>query len=128
MKIDFMNYKNEVYDDSNSAEYVKKDFMGKIKSVIGKLTFIENAVSMYFCALDKNTPTFVRFVAFSALAYFILPIDFAPDVSPIIGFIDDASVIAFAYGITSIFITEVHEFKAKKVMEGNFGLLWNGVL
>ena len=43
-----------------------------------------------------RTPTHVRVALIGALAYFISPLDLFPDVLPIVGFTDDAAVIAGA--------------------------------
>ena len=42
------------------------------------------------------TPMRAKTILIGALAYFILPLDFLPDFAPLIGFSDDAAVLALA--------------------------------
>jgi uncharacterized membrane protein YkvA (DUF1232 family) len=73
---------------------VRRDFWAKLKAVGRHLPFVEDLVAAYYCALDPNTPTRVRAMLLAALAYFILPFDFIPDMLPVIGFADDAALLA----------------------------------
>jgi uncharacterized membrane protein YkvA (DUF1232 family) len=52
----------------------------------------------------------------AALAYFILPIDAVPDLMPIIGLSDDASVLAAAFAAVSAFVGDEHREKARAWM------------
>ena len=61
-----------------------------------KLPFTEDLLAAYYCAFDKQTPRHVQVALLGALAYFILPFDFIPDVMPVLGFTDDAAVLATA--------------------------------
>ena len=60
---------------------------------------------MYFCVLDPATPVWVKAIAAAALAYFILPLDAVPDLLPIVGLSDDASVLAAAFAAISTHVT-----------------------
>ena len=51
-----------------------------------------------------------------ALAYFILPFDFIPDMLPILGFTDDAAILATALRIVSSHITPEHREAAKAAL------------
>lgn len=93
--------------------YVKKNIWKKIKKTASKVPFVLNAVTLYFCALDGDTPTAAKVKAFSALAYFILPLDFIPDIGPL-GYTDDAAVIMIAIKSLNPYITDDHKQKAKK--------------
>lgn len=105
--------------DQTDKEYVKKNIWAKVKKVASKVPFVSDAVSMYFCSIDTNTPLHIRVVAFSALAYFISPIDLIPDTIPGLGYTDDAGVIATAIMTMGPYITEEHRDKAKVWLEGN---------
>lgn len=57
---------------------------------------IINIYALYVLIRDGDIKLYDKFVAFGALLYFISPIDAIPDVTPIVGFIDDIGVIALA--------------------------------
>ncbi|RPI11813.1 MAG: DUF1232 domain-containing protein, partial [Acidobacteriales bacterium] len=73
--------------------YVKRAFWPKLKRIGAKVPFVKEAVAMYFCALDPDTPLKAKGIALAALAYFVLPVDAIPDVIAAVGFTDDAAVI-----------------------------------
>ena len=100
-------------DYEESQEYVEKGIWGKIKETIGKVPFVPDAIAMYYCALDSKTPIPARAIAFSALAYFILPIDAIPDIIAIAGYTDDAGAIAAALMVLTPYITDEHRRKAE---------------
>jgi len=85
----------------NDDERLKRDeanvlanFWRKLGSFAAQIPFAEDLLTVYYCALDRGTPTYVRVALFAALAYFIDPFDVIPDVLPIIGLSDDAAVLA----------------------------------
>jgi uncharacterized membrane protein YkvA (DUF1232 family) len=53
-----------------------------------------------------------------ALAYFVLPFDFIPDVMPLIGFTDDAAILATAIKLVATHITPNHREAARCVLAG----------
>jgi len=73
---------------------VLANFWSKLRSFAAQIPFAEDLLTVYYCALDRRTPTYVRIALFAALAYFIDPFDVVPDVLPIIGLSDDAAVLA----------------------------------
>ena len=52
----------------------------------------------------------------AALGYFVLPIDALPDIMPLLGFTDDAAVIAAAIAAVAGSITIEHRERAKQAM------------
>ena len=52
--------------------------------------------ALYAFMRDPQAPAQGKAVAIGALLYFILPIDIIPDVIPVLGYVDDAAVIATA--------------------------------
>ena len=73
---------------------VARGFWPKIRKVAAKVPFAADALSLWWCAKDPETPTAAKGMMFAALAYFVLPFDAIPDVLPAIGLTDDAAVIA----------------------------------
>ena len=72
----------------------ERRFWRKVGRVAARVPFVEDLLAAYFCAIDRNTPTYVRGVLLGAVAYFVLPADMIPDLLAPLGFTDDASVIA----------------------------------
>ena len=75
---------------------VNEKFLTKAKKLIGKIPFLQNSIELYYCATDENTENWVKVLSFSALAYFVIPFDAIPDLIPIMGYTDDATIIAAA--------------------------------
>lgn len=96
---------------------VKRDFWPTIRRVARNIPFAEDAVAAYYCALDRETPTHVRAALIAALAYFVLPFDAVPDFLPLIGFADDASVIAAALATVQMHMKDRHREAARRTLE-----------
>ena len=60
--------------------------------MVAKLPFAEDLLAAYYCAFDRQTPRHVQAALLGAIAYFILPFDFIPDMLPVLGFTDDAAI------------------------------------
>ena len=73
---------------------VLANFWRAFRRFAAQIPFAEDLLTVYYCALDRGTPTYVRVALFAALAYFIDPFDVVPDMLPIIGLSDDAAVLA----------------------------------
>jgi uncharacterized membrane protein YkvA (DUF1232 family) len=73
---------------------VSRGFWPKIRKVASQVPFAADALSLWWCARDPTTPTAAKGMVMAALAYFVLPTDAIPDVLPVLGFTDDAAVIA----------------------------------
>jgi uncharacterized membrane protein YkvA (DUF1232 family) len=78
---------------SRDEERVRRGFWRKAGRVAARLPFAEDLLAAYFCAFDRATPLPVKAALFGALAYFVLPFDFVPDLLPFLGFADDAAVL-----------------------------------
>ena len=92
-------------------------FWRKTRRVATLIPFAEDLVSAYYCAFDRSTPLPVKTSLIGALAYFVLPFDFIPDMLPILGFTDDAAVLATAMRIVASHITPEHREAAKAALE-----------
>lgn len=92
------------------------DFMGRLKRVAKRIPFAEDLLAAWFCARDPATPRRVRLTLLAALGYFVLPVDAIPDIMPLLGFTDDAAVIAAAIAAVAGSITVEHRERAKKAM------------
>lgn len=93
---------------AKDPERVRKSFWIKIKRVAAKLPFAEDLLAAYYCAFDRETPRHVQAALLGAIAYFVLPFDFVPDMLPVLGFTDDAAVLAAAIRMVSSHIRPDH--------------------
>jgi uncharacterized membrane protein YkvA (DUF1232 family) len=95
---------------------VLRNFWRKLGRFAVQIPFAEDLLTVYYCAFDRTTPTYVRVALIGALAYFVDPFDFIPDVLPIIGLTDDAAVIATATKLVYDNIKPEHRDAAKEAM------------
>jgi uncharacterized membrane protein YkvA (DUF1232 family) len=98
---------------ARDQENVRKRFWGKFKRLAAGLPFAEDLLSAYYCAFDRETPRHVQMALLGAIAYFILPFDFIPDMLPVLGFTDDAAVLATAIRLVAAHITPEHREAAR---------------
>jgi uncharacterized membrane protein YkvA (DUF1232 family) len=89
----------------------------KVRQVGRHLPFAEDVLAAYFCVLDPTTPRRVRFILLGALAYFVLPTDGIADFLPLIGFTDDAAVLAAAIANVASSIRAEHRDKAREALQ-----------
>ena len=105
---------NPIIDNAGEVfEYIGDEFK-KIKENLARIPFLRDAVALYFCAVDPETPMSKKTIAFAALAYFIMPIDAIPDAIPIAGFTDDAAMIVGVVAALESVITNEHRDKAEE--------------
>lgn len=102
---------------AKNPENVRRRFWAKFKRVAAKLPFAEDLLSAYYCAFDRQTPRRVQAALLGAIAYFILPFDFIPDVMPVLGFTDDAAVLATAIRLVAAHITPEHRETARATLQ-----------
>ncbi len=96
---------------------VLRDFWVKFRRFAAQIPFAEDLLTAYYCAFDRNTPTHVRVALIGALLYFISPFDLLPDMLPIIGFTDDAAVVAGAMKLVWDQIKPEHRDAAREALE-----------
>ena len=103
---------------SRDEERVRRAFWPKVKRLAGKLPFAEDLLAAYYCAFDRDTPLQVKAALIGALAYFVLPFDVIPDMLPVLGFADDAAVLATALRLVAGHVKPAHYEAAKKALDG----------
>jgi uncharacterized membrane protein YkvA (DUF1232 family) len=101
---------------ARDRDSVRRRFWIKLKKLAAGLPFVEDLLAAYYCAFDKETPGHVQVTLLGALAYFILPFDFIPDMLPVLGFTDDAAVLATAIRLVASHITEDHRLAARAAL------------
>ncbi len=101
---------------AKDPERVRRSFWRKLKGVAAKLPFAEDLLAAYYCAFDRHTPRHVQITLIGALAYFVLPFDFIPDMLPVLGFTDDAAVLAATIKSVISHITPDHRQAARAAL------------
>ena len=102
---------------AKDRESVRRRFWIKLKRVVAQLPFAEDLLAAYYCAFDKQTPRHVQAALLGAIAYFILPFDFIPDMLPVLGFTDDAAILATAIRMVATHITPEHRDAARAALK-----------
>jgi uncharacterized membrane protein YkvA (DUF1232 family) len=106
-----------------SKDYNETSFWEKVRKFAAKAggKVIYNALVLYYALQSTNTPAWAKTVILGALGYFIAPIDLIPDITPGVGFVDDAGVIAAALATIAVCITPEIKDQAKKQLKDWFG-------
>ncbi len=87
--------------DKETREEVSSGFVDYLKKVIGKIPFVEDVVALFLLFNSPDYPLIKKGVCVFALLYFITPLDVIPDIMPVVGFLDDAGIIAAAVALYS---------------------------
>jgi uncharacterized membrane protein YkvA (DUF1232 family) len=98
---------------------VRARFWPTLKRAVRQVPFSRDLIAAYYCAIDRRTPTRVRGVLLAALAYFIMPIDFLPDMFVLVGFTDDVAVLAAAFRMIQGHIADRHYEAADLALADN---------
>ncbi|MEQ8328657.1 MAG: YkvA family protein [Parvibaculum sp.] len=101
---------------ARNEKTVDDGFWKKMVRVAGRIPFAEEAAAAWYCARDPETPTRVRATLLAALAYFVMPVDFIPDIVAAFGFTDDATVLMAAIGLVSSYMKPRHREAARKAL------------
>nr|WP_114944316.1 YkvA family protein [Microvirga calopogonii] len=106
-----------IRQETRDEEGLKRRFWQKLKRVAGKIPFAEDLVAAFYCATDPSTPRRVKLILVGAIAYFVFPADAISDFLPLLGFADDAAVLAAAITQVAGSITEEHREKAREALK-----------
>lgn len=97
-------------------ERVRAGFWSTLRRAARQVPFAEDLAAAYYCALDARTPAKVRWTLLAALAYFVSPVDLVPDLLPVIGFGDDAAVLATTIAMLRSHMTDAHRTAARRAL------------
>lgn len=73
-----------------------------------------NAVKLYFAAMDPETTPWAKAMIFASLGYFVFPLDAIPDLTPVVGYTDDAAMLTATITAVGSQVTSAHIAAAKK--------------
>ena len=113
----------EIINDEDKME----KFLNRLEKKLNKVPIGGNVLSMipvmismlrsYFKKEYKNIPLGTLIALVSALLYWLTPADVIPDVIPIAGYVDDATVITACIKLISDDIKEYKKFKESNKYE-----------
>jgi len=111
------------YKHDYEKEYTDDSFWDKLSNNALKAgrEVVLNALTLYYCLLDEDTPYKSKAVIIGALGYFIVPLDAIPDFTPLVGYGDDLGAIMLALGTVAIHIKPEHRTLAEKQLKKLFG-------
>jgi uncharacterized membrane protein YkvA (DUF1232 family) len=103
--------------EKNDDSALQRSFWRKMRRVAARLPFAQDLLAAYYCAFDRDTPLQVKATLAGAIAYFVLPLDAIPDVLPVLGFTDDAAVLAIAIKLVASSIRPEHRNAARDALD-----------
>jgi len=101
---------------ADDEQTLKRRFWEKLGALAARLPFAEDLIAAHYCAFDRQTPVHVKAALIGAIAYFVLPADVIPDVLPIVGYTDDAAMLAAAIRLVAQHITPDHREAARRTL------------
>ena len=106
-------------------EHCRKEelLQGEIDTMrnIGR-ALIEKPLALYYCLKDPETPGWPKLLVFGALAYFVSPIDFIPDLLVLgIGSVDDILLVVITLRMVSRYVRPKHVEQARRLLETKSG-------
>ncbi|WP_051661153.1 YkvA family protein [Bosea sp. 117] len=110
-------FSRRFFGTADDEKKVRSQFWKKLRGSLARIPFAEDVTAAYYCALDSATPVRVRAMLFGALAYFVLPADSVPDFLPVLGFTDDAAVIAAALNLLAGHLRPEHRVAAREALD-----------
>ena len=117
--MDSQTYNVEKYSDSYSEDGLWNKISGNLKKVGAGLIY--EVLQLFYVAQNPNVPMKIRAAMVAPLGYFISPVDLIPDLTPVVGYTDDAAVIAMAIAFAHAYIDDDIRNKAKDKIRMLFG-------
>jgi len=67
---------------------------------------VYSVLLLFYAFQRKETPAWAKRTILGTVAYFISPLDFLPDLTPVLGYTDDLGVLAFGLTAISCYVNE----------------------
>lgn len=98
-------------------------FIKKVKVLLTTIGYksIYTALLLYHAYRRKETPYWAKHIVLGALGYLLTPIDFLPDLTPIIGYTDDIGVLTFGLMTIACYVSPEVRIAARKNLKAWFG-------
>ena len=118
---------NELPDPSKLSayqdEFNEKSFWFKIKKYGKKVgaAGVYAVFLLYYTFRKPDLPLKARSTILGALGYFVMPFDFIPDITPIIGYTDDMVALTGALLLVAAYIDDATKDRARTKVKSLFG-------
>ena len=109
----------KTYGKDYSEESFFEKILGYAKAIGANLIY--KALQLYFVLQKPGVPATEKAIIIAALGYLISPLDFLPDIVPVVGYSDDAVAVGLAIVKASMYIDEEVNMKKKKKLDDIFG-------
>jgi uncharacterized membrane protein YkvA (DUF1232 family) len=96
---------------------VARGFWPKLRKVAAHAPFAAEALAVWYCVQDPETPAPAKGMMLAALAYFVLPADAVPDFIAGLGYTDDAAVFAAMMALVGRHVRPRHRDAAKAAID-----------
>ena len=120
-------FDREQINDKTLAEYKKdyseqglKDKIAKYSKAIG-IEVLYKVVQLWYVLQRDDVPKSTKAIIMGALGYLIAPLDFLPDLTPVLGYSDDMVAITFAMLKLQGYINDDVRNHAKQFLANIFG-------
>lgn len=100
-----------------NEQRVTRGFWPKMRKVAAHVPFASEALAVWYCARDDETPVAAKGMMFAALAYFVMPFDAIPDVIAGIGYTDDAAVFMAMLALVGKHLKPRHRAAARQAVD-----------
>jgi uncharacterized membrane protein YkvA (DUF1232 family) len=118
-----MNTINEFDGDNEySRSYSEKSLFAKIKQFAQKagINVIYAVLLLYYALQRTGVPAWAKAYIVGSLGYFIFPLDAVPDITPVIGHVDDLGVLVGALVTVAMYIDDEVKTNARKKLKDWF--------
>ncbi|HTJ99040.1 MAG TPA: DUF1232 domain-containing protein [Bordetella sp.] len=82
---------------------------------------VEKALWLFYTLQAPGTPKWAKRVIYGALGYFVFPLDAIPDLTPLVGYTDDLTVLAAALATVAVYVTDDVKRQAADKLRDWFG-------
>ena len=96
-----------------NEQRVARGFWPKMRRVAAAVPFASEALAVWYCARDEETPVAAKGMMLAALAYFVMPVDAIPDFIAGVGYTDDAAVFMAVLALVGKNLKPRHRAAAK---------------
>lgn len=100
-----------------NEQRVARGFWPKIRRTAALVPFASEALAVWYCARDEETPVAAKGMMLAALAYFVMPFDALPDFIAGLGYTDDAAVFAAVLALVGKNLKPRHRADARDAVE-----------
>lgn len=100
---------------TTSIEHATSWLSKSVKKVGLKLAYA--ALLLIYAYRRKDTPRWAKTVVLGALAYLLSPIDTIPDLTPLIGYSDDFSMIILSLGTIAAYVNDEVRYNARQRLD-----------